>query len=1686
MTYQLVAAGRSGEYPILRGTEQRSGRAVLAVASNGESSRLRRSWELRDELDREATLRPIAFESIDRRPHLILLDPGGVLLAELATPLEIGLGLRAALALTAAVSTFHASGFIHRDIKPAVVVYDDKQRRAWLGGTGLSLRVARSGLRNAPLETMVGTPAYMAPEQTGRVNWPVDARSDLYSLGVALYQLFTGVLPFDDEDPLSLLHAHIAREPRSPRVSRSEIPEVVSAIILRLLAKNPSERYQTASGLARDLWRSWENWSAAGSVDTFALGLQDVSDRLGTPSQVFGREADLAAIDRLLTTAVSRNSPALLLVEGASGVGKSAIVEEARRRAAGDPSCLFATGKLEELGRATPLAALGRAVAELLPRLHADDGLASEVRTAVAPHGRLLIGLLPELEDFFDGEPEPIALSVGESHQRFQRVLGSFVRVFSRSGRSLVLVLDDVQWIDVATLGMVRALLSDVSQGPLTVIATYRGGEIAPTTLSELKAGSGNVHELVLQPLGQAEVKHLICSMVGGEAEWTDSLARFVFEKTGGNPFFAIQFLHSLAEENLLRLDSADLRWHCNLAAVQARGFTDNLVDIMLAKLVRLPPTAREALVHLAFLGNAAAPRMLATALGVEPTTVHARMLPAVQAGLVALTTSTYMFLHDRIRESVYELVQDAGERAMVHRRIGEHLVEANLPGTLFDVFFQLDRGAAVASEDTRVRDATLSLAAAKEARASAAYVAAKACLVAASGRLPADAWSSHYRLVFEIELLKAECELFLGDLAAASSRLVEVLERTTDLPDRATVTRQLMSAHLTMGRIDLAAKACHDYLDAVGIHWPAQPTDDQVAAELALTKRNIDERPTEAIVNLPLVQDESMRRTFDEVLVDSMAPMLYSGRNPFLLCVFGTLNLAFEHGISPAIAWLFAVAAAWARGIPNEDQKTVRRLAAIAEALARRFAGHNLSARTHISLAHHVLPWLGDCREADGMADEAQAAMHRGGELLYLVYTHMHSVTHRLANGLPLPVVISEAATGRALAAAAKVNYAVNDIDHQLALVNMLRGSTPRFGSLDDGSFTELDFESTLRQRPVPLNLEVRYWIRKLVARFLAGDYTEAVAAADRVWPTLWIKGGNFGPHFRENADFHFFGALALAALPDALSRRDELLEHRNILSQFAVMAPTTYGSRAALVEAELLRVDGEDPGRLYERAIDLARETGFVHHEAFILEVVARYWATLQFRSFTRLYREQARDAYRRWGADAKAQHMEAQFPELRNQGAGISVTTTMAQPVDQLDLATAVAVSEAVSSNLDPERLVQGLLSMALKTAGAERVILIAKSRTGMTAEAQATTEGETLDVDLGTHGKLLATFCEQIVQYVASTRTPVVLDDAMSDGLFATDCYISEHRCRSLACVPLTRRGKLSGVLYFENNLTTHAFAARRLTAIKLIASQAAAALENARLYADLAKARAAEQALQTTREALAHLARVATLGELTASIAHEVTQPLTSVSVNAASCSRWLEAGKLTEGAAAATRVVREAERAMEVVRRLRSLFQKRGSEATELDLNDAVSEVVALTRAEMTRNGIATEVRLTPASPRVCANRVQVQQVVMNLVLNAIQAFQGVVEGPKRILVATELLDERVRTLVRDSGVGVSKENVATLFEPFFSTKPEGTGVGLSISRSIVESYRGTLWHAPNDGVGATFGFDLPLLDAPG
>src|SRR5712671_923629 len=765
--YVLELLRESADFTLYRGRQDGNPSSVLAIALSAEQSspqtlrRLEHEYSLAAELDPAWAAKPLALTRLKGRTILLLNDPGGepldlFLERNQGQPVDLTRFLRIANGLATALGQVHRRGLIHQDIKPANVLVDDAGN-VWLTGFGIASQLPRERQSPVPPEIIAGTLAYMAPEQTGRMNRSTDARCDLYSLGVTLYEMFTGALPFAAADPLEWIHCQIACRPIPP-VDRAEVPKPLSAITMKLLAKNAEERYQTASGLETDLRRCLEEWQSHRCIEPFPLGTHDSSDQLLIPEKLYGREGEIDALLAAFERVVAQGTPELVLVSGYPGIGKSSVVNELHK-ALVPPRGFFAAGKFDQYNRDIPYATLAQALRSLIRQILVKSEAEMEqwrhtLLEAVGPNGELIVSLIPEVEFIIGKQTSVPDLPPRDSKNRFEMVFRRFLGAFARPEHPLALFLDDLQWLDAATLDLLEHLVTHPEVRHLLLVGAYRDNEVGPAhpllrKLQAFRKAGVRVHEIVLPPLEVDDVGRLIADALHCEPERARPLAQLVQEKTGGNPFFAIQFFIALADEGLLAFDPVTRAWRWDIDRIRAKSYTDNVVDLMAGKLKRLSATTQEALKQLACLGNVAQIATLALVHGDTEEATHEALWEAVRAGLVVRQGRAYEFLHDRIQQAAYMLVPE-NRRAEVHLRIGRVLLASmtadELAEHLFDVANHFSRGAALlVDRDEKAQVATIELRAGRKAKASTAYASACVYLVAGMALLDESDWESHY-----------------------------------------------------------------------------------------------------------------------------------------------------------------------------------------------------------------------------------------------------------------------------------------------------------------------------------------------------------------------------------------------------------------------------------------------------------------------------------------------------------------------------------------------------------------------------------------------------------------------------------------------------------------------------------------------------------------------------------------------------------------------------------------------------------------------------------------------------------------------------------------------------------------------------------------------------------------------------
>jgi predicted ATPase len=918
--YMLEPLREGAEFTLYRGRQPGNSLPVLALALAAEQPspqdvrRLEHEYALAAELDPGWAAKPLAITRHEGRTTLVLKDPGGepldrILEREHGQPLDLLRSLRIAVGLTIALGQVHRRGLIHKDIKPANVLADE-DGCVWLTGFGIASQLPRESQAPTPPEIIAGTLASMAPEQTGRMNRSIDIRSDLYSLGVTLYQMLTGSLPFTAADPLEWVHCHIARQP-TPPVDRAAVPEPLSSLTMKLLAKNAEERYQTTLGLEADLRHCLAEWESQGRIDAFPVGVHDASDRFLIPEKLYGREREietlLAAFDRV----VAHSTPELVLVSGYSGIGKSSVVNELHKVLV-PPRGIFASGKFDQYKRDIPYTTLAQAfqtlVRQILVKSEAEVNRWRHVLLdAVGPNGVLIVNLIPEVEFIIGKQPPVLDLSPQDAQNRFKTVFRRFLGAFARPEHPLALFLDDLQWLDAATLELLEHLITDPEVRHVLLVGAYRDNEVSSShplmrTLEAIRNANARVQEIVLAPLRLDDVGRLVADAVHNDRDSAQPLAELVHEKTGGNPFFAIQFLTALSDEGLIAFRPDTRAWVWDLARIRAKGFTDNVVDLMVGKLKRLSDATQDALRQLACLGNVVEIATLTLVCEESEEEVHTALWEATRTGLIIRLEDSYAFLHDRVQEAAYTLIPES-EREAAHLRTGRALASRAAPeeieDRIFEIVNQLDRGAAlIDSSEEGEWVAELNLMAGKRARASTAYTAALKYLGAGRALLPADSWERQYQLTFALEFHQAQCEFLTGEQAPAEARLSMLARQARGLTDLAAVTCLQIDLFTNLDRSDRAVEVCLEYLQRAGVPWSPHPSKDGVTREYERIWRQLGSRSIEELVNLPQMTDPDWRATF-EVLLQVLPPALFIDEIQTTLFVCRLTNLSFEHGNS-------------------------------------------------------------------------------------------------------------------------------------------------------------------------------------------------------------------------------------------------------------------------------------------------------------------------------------------------------------------------------------------------------------------------------------------------------------------------------------------------------------------------------------------------------------------------------------------------------------------------------------------------------------------------------------------------------------------------------------------------------------------------------------------------------------------
>ncbi len=1728
----------SEEAILFRGVDCRDGREVVVKLPKASTPRprtlakLRHEFTLTHELALPGVVRAYAIERYGSGLALVLEDFGGVPLSRLmrVRPLSLRERVRIGVALARALEGLHRHHIIHKDVKPSNVLVHPETGVVKLIDFGIATRLTQELSDSLGLRSLEGTLAYVSPEQTGRVNRAVDHRSDLYSLGATLYELLSGILPFASLDALELVHSHIARRPVPPHERNSEIPIPLSRIVMKLLAKAAEDRYQSARGLAADLSRVLARLDAEEPVDAFALGAEDRLDVLRFPQRLYGRERELQALESAFSRARA-GAAQLALIRGYAGVGKTALVHELRGLVTAHRGRLIA-GKFDQRGHGIAYAPIVSALRELLRRVLGEPEESLQrwravLGEAVGGNGQLIVDMLPELEVLLGAQQAIPVLGPIETQNRFRLVFQRFLQVFATSEHPLVLFVDDLQWSDPASRKLLQQLLHNPDGGHLLVIGAYRDNEVALghpllawiDALRRRAAVDATPLELEVAALGRAEVERLLADTFARAPAELQPLTALVCEKTGGNPFFARQFLQSLYEDGALGFDAEARRWSWDIERARAAVVTDNVVDLMVGKLARLGAETREVVQLASCVGNRFDQRTLTTVSSRDAERVSAALWEALREGVIVPLDPeyrfleqpgaageqldfnvSYRFLHDRVQQAAYSTLDDA-QRERVHLRIGRLLLAAAEDeggrGRALE-HLNLCAGAIERAEE-RLLLAEMNLKAGLRAKASTAYEPAAELLSSGIRLLAGGGWDEAPRLAFSLHFERVECEFLSGRFEVAESLFGELLERARSGLERASVHNLRIVLYSTLGKFADAVAAGREGLALFEIELTDDP--EVLAIEFSEVERQLAARSVASLVELPDMRDPAAEAVL-RLLMHLAPPIFFVAPELFPIVAAKPVNISLACGNSTISAYGYMMYAMVLAAMVGDFERA-HAFGSLALEITERRGSPELAGMLPVTFAAHVNLFRRPLRTGFPLFARSYRACLENGDFLYLSFSCFHSVLHRLGVGDELDELRLDVDRYLVLMQRTKDLQSTAILTLARQLIASLQGPAESLATLGDESFDGEVFYAELERSGLVL-VQFLFHLSALKLALLAGELESARARVDAAAPLLPSAEGTL-----YGTEFSFYGALALlAASPTggALARPDFVGKHQDRVARWAESCPENFLHKRRLLEAERARVEGDTllAMRRYDEAIDEAAAQGYPHHEGLCCERAMAFYGERGRRRVAGAYASDAHGGYARWGALAKVEALAERFPELTGAARGDDVdgtktsTNTETGWIRALDVDAVLRASQAITSELRVERLLPRLMRLVIENAGAARGYLLLASEDALALEASASADEE--------HGRLLpsvplesesagALLSPPIVHFVSRTRERLVLADASREGAYVLDPSVRALETRSLLCAPLLDKGRLIGVIYLVNDMVVGAFTPQRVEVVTLMASQAAISLSNARLVQSVRESNRALEARTRELEAARDAAEAANRAKsvFLATMSHELRTPLNAVIGYSEMVTEELEDAQLFELVGDMRRITSSSKHLLNLINDILDLSK---IEAGRERVVRSVFELPALAREVISnvlpladKNGNTISLTVDPAVSTMSADAAKVRQCLLNLVANACKFTR---DGQIRVELARVVQDEAttapaVLISVRDTGIGMTAEQLGRLFKPFSqgdeSTTREygGTGLGLAITKKLCEMMDGEIEVESEPGLGSRFSITLPL-----
>ncbi|MEA5553757.1 AAA family ATPase [Anabaena cylindrica UHCC 0172] len=1493
ITEQLYLGSRTAVYRAVQNNRQLP--VVIKVLQRkyptfGELVQFRNQYAIAKNLPIGGIIQPLSLEKFGNSYALVMADWGGVSLEKYIQQHQLDLTDKLAIALqiTDILHELHSFRVIHKDIKPANILIHPESKQVKLIDFSIASVLPKETQEIQNPNTLEGTLAYLAPEQTGRMNRGIDYRSDFYAFGVTLYQLFTGRLPFITEDPLELVHCHIAKIATPVHQVNTDVSKMLGAIVAKLMAKNAEDRYQSALGLKHDLDECLSQWKKTGSIAEFELGQRDLCDRFLIPEKLYGREEEvqilLDAFER-----VAQGASEMMLVAGFSGIGKTAVVNEVHKPILKQRG-YFIKGKFDQFNRNIPFSAFVQAFRDLMGQLLSESDTQiqewkTQILAALGENAQVIVELIPELERIIGVQPTAPELSGTAAQNRFNLLFQRFIQVFTTLEHPLVMFLDDLQWADSASLNLIQVLMAEKQTGHLLLLGAYRDNEVFAAhplllTLNDIEKAGATIQTITLQPLSFNSLNHLVADTLHAPATVVQPLTELVMQKTKGNPFFVTQFLKVLHQDELITFDRNAGHWQCDIVQVQDAALTNDVVEFMALQLQKLPESTQHILKLAACVGAYFDLETLAISSEQPQTEVATSLWKALQEGLILpqsdmykfylgeaqaeedqpQETLHYKFLHDRVQQAAYSLIPDEQKQA-THLKIGQ-LLRHNASGQeqeerLFETVNHLNLGLALITERQAQEDlAELNLAAGRKAKLSTAYKTAISYLATGIDLLPDKAWESHYPLTLALHQEITEASYLNTDSEQMEQWAETVLTHARSLLDKITIYEVKIQACMAQNQQIEALQLAKEVLERLGVHLPEQPTHADIGQALQYTQELLDGKSINSLQTLPTMTAAEPKASM--VILSSIITAAYHAAPDLLpLVIFAQINLSMQYGNAPESTYSYIMYGLM-QIVMLQDIDAGYRFGQFGMNLLQHFHNSKLTAKTILGFNVYLRYFKEPAQDTLNGFLQAYSCGLETGDLEYASLSLLCYDYTAYFCGQELSSLKQAMEDHRQVMQQFGQDIYFNiQGSYYHSVLNLLE-TKPEPDRLCSDLYDENDMILLHREAHQFLALFQLYF-NKLILSYLFERYEQALENARITEQYLHAAAGLIHIPL-----FSFYDALVQLAIYPTVSQTEQtsILEqvtaHQKHLDQLAVHAPSNQSHRCALVAAEKCRVVGNTSQviEMYDRAIAGAKENGFIQDEALANELAAKFYLNWGKEKVAAGYMQEAYYCYSRWGAKAKTDDLQQRYPHLLRpilQETEVSAGTwntlmTIASPTiygsstqksssstsinQALDFAAILKASQALSSTIELDDLLHQLTQIILQNSGGDRCALILPNEVGeWQVRAIASLDKTQLCTEPLTNNPNLPL---KLIQYVKNTQKTVVIDELKTD-LPVIDDYLMERQPKSVLCLPLLNQGQLIGILYLKNHFTVGAFTSDRVEILNFLTTQAAISLENARLY-----------------------------------------------------------------------------------------------------------------------------------------------------------------------------------------------------------------------------------------------------------